>query len=480
MAAAQCAVAQLETLFEDGPEFVDVAAGGQRHIRQIDGHDALVEAAVILVLAGDVIAGVCDVADARVGEAVGRQEAAAAHAGVHVALELEHLLFADVVGHHAARRALGGKAREVVVRRIIVDVVLFKHIDELGEGGRDPHALLVFDALIALLEHLLDDDGKVALFLLVARLIEIHENGDERRLTVRGQQRDHLILDGLHTAADLFAQALFDDFGDLALRRVDTEGFDLGEHLFADLLARYVDKGGEVRQRDGLAAVLVGRDLRDDLGGDVAGGGKRMGALDERAGDDRAVLQHILKVHEVAVVHMLGIIVRVVEVNDAFLVRLDDILGQEETVRQITAHLAGHIVALGGVDDGVFVGVFLLGLFVVALDERENLVVRRVALAHERARIAVGDVALGDLERAVRHDLVLDKVLNLLHRGRAAETLTRDLHALGDALDLDGRHAGVLLRNVVGLAYCGNDLDDIEFHFRAVAFDDLHVSRLLF
>ena len=28
--------------------------------------------------------------------------------------------------------------------------------------------------------------------------------------------------------------------------------------------------------------------------------------------------------------------------------------------------------------------------------------------------------------------------------------------------------------------YSGNDLDDIEFHFRAVAFDDLHVSRLLF
>ena len=41
--------------------------------------------------------------------------------------------------------------------------------DRLGEGGRDPHALLVFDALIALLEHFLDDDGKVALFLLASR-----------------------------------------------------------------------------------------------------------------------------------------------------------------------------------------------------------------------------------------------------------------------------------------------------------------------
>ena len=177
MTAAQRAVAELKALFKDRPELFNVAAGGECHVGQVDRDDALIEAAVILVLAGNIVAGIRDVADARVGEAVRRQEAAAAHAGIHIALELEHLLFADVVGHHAARRALGGKAREVVVRRIVVDVVLFEHIDELGKGGRDPHALLVLHALIALLEHLLDDDGKVALFLLVARLIEIHENG---------------------------------------------------------------------------------------------------------------------------------------------------------------------------------------------------------------------------------------------------------------------------------------------------------------
>ena len=108
--AAQRAVAELKTLFKDRPELVDVAAGGERHVGKVDGDDALIEAAVVLVLAGDVIARVRDIADARVGETVGRQEAAAAHARVHVSLELEHLLFADVVGHHAARRALGGEA----------------------------------------------------------------------------------------------------------------------------------------------------------------------------------------------------------------------------------------------------------------------------------------------------------------------------------------------------------------------------------
>ena len=117
-----------------------------------------------------------------------------------------------------------------------MNVVLFQHVDELGEGRRDPHALLVLHALITLLEHFFDDDGKVALFLLASCLVEVHENGDERRLTVGGEQRDHLILNGLHAAADLFAQTLFDDLGDFVLARRNAEGLNLGEHLLADLL----------------------------------------------------------------------------------------------------------------------------------------------------------------------------------------------------------------------------------------------------
>ena len=60
-----------------------------------------------------------------------------------------------------------------------------------------------------------------------------------------------------------------------------------------------------MRQRDGLAAILVRGDLRDDLRGDIAGRGEGMRLFDERAGDDRAVLQHVLEIDKVAVVHML-------------------------------------------------------------------------------------------------------------------------------------------------------------------------------
>ena len=75
------------------------------------------------------------------------------------------------------------------------------------------------------------------------------------------------------------------------------------------------------------------------------------------------------------------------EVDDALLMGLHDILGQQDTVGDVPADLAGHIVTLGGVDHRVLIGVFLLGLLVVALDEAEDLVVGGVGLLRTRARV---------------------------------------------------------------------------------------------
>ena len=94
------------------------------------------------------------------------------------------------------------------------------------------------------------------------------------------------------------------------------------KHLTADLLTADLDERRKVRQRDGLAAVLAAGHLGDDLRGDVARGGEAVRALDERAGDDGAVLQHVLQVDQVAVVHVLGEVVGVVEVDDALVVGL--------------------------------------------------------------------------------------------------------------------------------------------------------------
>ena len=73
---------------------------------------------------------------------------------------------------------------------------------------------------------------------------------------------------------------------------------------------------------------------------------------------------------------------------------------------------------------------------------------------------------------------MLDEVLDLLDRGRAAQTLTGQLHAFGDALDLDRRHARVLLCGGVCLGDGGDDLDDVELDLRAVSLDDPHAAAL--
>ena len=229
-------------------------------------------------------------------------------------------------------------------------------------------------------------------------------------------------------------------------------------------------------QRDGLPAVLAARDLGDDLRGDVASGREAVRLLDERAGDDRAVLEHVLEVHEVAVVHVLSVVVGVVEMYDTVVVRINDVLREQYAVCDVPGDLARHIVTLCGVDNRVFVGVLLLGFFIAALDERQYLVIGGVGLAHELTGVAVCDICLCDLERTVCHDLMLDHVLHLLDAGRTSQLLAGNYHAFGDALYLEPGHTDAFIYGIVCLCYRNVYLFLVERHFRAVSLYDLHFT----
>ena len=99
-------------------------------------------------------------------------------------------------------------------------------------------------------------------------------------------------------------------------------------------------------QADALSAVLAGGYLGDDLGGNVAGGGKAVGLLNQGARDNGAVLEHILQVDQTAVVHTLEVVIAVVEVNDTLFMRLGDFLRQENPVCDIPVHLICSHVGL--------------------------------------------------------------------------------------------------------------------------------------
>ena len=319
------------------------------------------------------------------------------------------------------------------------------------------------------------DDGQVGLeALVVAGLTQVHEHRDEGGLAVGGHEGDHLILDGLDAALDLLPQTVLHDLGDLLLTGMDVELIELLLHILADLLAADVHKGCQMGQADALAAVLAGCHLGDDLGGDVAGGGEGMGLLDEGAGNDGTVLQHVVQIDQVAVVHVLGKVVGIVEVDDALLVGLDDVGRQQHAHGQVLGDLARHIVTLDRVDGGVLVGVLLLDLLVVALDEAEDAVVGGVVGAAQALHIAVGDIVAGHLVGAGAHDAVLHQILDLLHAHGMAAGLAGLLDGIGNGKDLGLGQALVLLHHIVRLGDGGNDLGNVKHGLAAVALDDFH------
>ena len=229
-----------------------------------------------------------------------------------------------------------------------------------------------------------------------------------------------------------------------------------------------------MRERDGLPAVLAAGHLRNNLRRNVTGGGEAVRALDHGARDDGTVLQHIFQIHQVAVVHMLREVVRIVEVDDAFVVRAHHIGRKQQAHRDVLGHFARHIVALHGVHRGVLVGVLLLRLLVVALNEREDLVVGRVGMALQGLHVAVDDVLARHGVSALRHDLVFHHVLDFLDRHGVARATTQPLDAMGGERNLLVGQALVLRNLVVGSLDGIHNLVDVEGHFRAAALDNLH------
>ena len=199
-----------------------------------------------------------------------------------------------------------------------------------------------------------------------------------------------------------------------------------------------------------------------------------MRLLDQRARDNGAVLEHVLQVHQIAVVHVLGKVIRIVEMDQALIMGIHDLLGQQHALGQVLGNLAGHIVALNGIDGRILIGVLLLNLFVIALDQRQDLVVGRVLLALQALNITIDDVAASDLVAVETHDLVLDQILDLLDRYGMAGLLT----CLGDVLRrVDHLAVGktrALLDLQVGGANRIDDLIDVKGNLGAAALDDLH------
>ena len=189
-----------------------------------------------------------------------------------------------------------------------------------------------------------------------------------------------------------------------------------------------------------------------------------MGLLDHGLADNSTVLQHVLKVHQVAVVHMLGIVVCIMEVDDTFLVCIDNLLWKKKTGCNVSADFSSHVVSLDTVYNRILVGVLLLDLLIVTFDEAKNPVVSGVGLSHQRSLVAVSHIFLCNFKGAIGHDLVLHHVLDFLHRCSSIKLIALVLDIVCSFLDLI---RSKLMGYVCFICLCNgnNDLIFIEFNF---------------
>ena len=172
--------------------------------------------------------------------------------------------------------------------------------------------------------------------------------------------------------------------------------------------------------------------------------------------------------------HMLGIIIRVVEMDDPFFVSLHDLLGQKQAVCDILADGAGHIVALYAVDDGVLVGIFLHDLLVVALNQAQDLLIRAVRLTNQGSLVTVCNIVVGYLVGRVAHNLLLDHILDLLHARRPVQLVALCRHPAHDLLDLPFIQTLGLLHGFDGLLNGILDFFGVEGHLYTAALNNIH------
>ena len=211
-------------------------------------------------------------------------------------------------------------------------------------------------------------------------------------------------------------------------------------------------------QGDGLTTVLARCYLSNDLSCNVACRREAVWTLNQSTGDNSAVLQHVIKVDEVTVVHVLCKVIGIVEVDKTLVVSSNNILWKELTLNEVLRNLTSHVVTLNRNNGRVLVGVLLLDFLVVALNQRQNLVIGGVLVTLLVLDVAVNDVLTSNLKAVKSHELILDKVLDLLDGDGVSSLLTLIGNVEGSKLNLTLSQALILRDLCVSLSDCVNNL----------------------
>ncbi len=330
------------------------------------------------------------------------------------------------------------------------------------------------------MENFLNQQGKVVPHTSFRHLVQIHKHGHKRRLPVTGHKSNQLILDGLDSASDLALQAAFHDFLHNILLKGISAGPPLLQNRAADLLSADIHKGSQMGQRKGLSAVLVARHLRHNLCGHITGRKEAVGFFNHGLTDHRSVLQHVLQIDQVAVMLLLGIVIRIMEVDNSLFMGFHNLLRKQHAHGKVLAYLSRHIIPLCGIDHGILIGILLVDGLVQMLDQGKDPVVCGVGFAGQLPLIAVAYIFLGDFITAHLHDAGLHHVLYVLHMGDMGHFLDFSFHSIRNRLNLIFVQPVNRLCSHIGSIDGIDDLDRIKLHLFPIPLDNLHIRLLLF
>lgn len=158
----------------------------------------------------------------------------------------------------------------------------------------------------------------------------------------------------------------------------------------------------------------------------------------------------------------------------------DDIVGQQNAPSEVFGYLSRHIISLYAVHRGVFIGILLLYFLVVALDQRQNLRVRRVGFSHESAGIAIGYVFACKDESFDLHKTIFDHILYFLDVDRAAHAHAFLRNAVCQRTNLLVGNPGNLVDLFVRLLHRVDNLLLVKRRLLPASFNNLHNLHLLF
>ena len=133
---------------------------------------------------------------------------------------------------------------------------------------------------------------------------------------------------------------------------------------------------------------------------------------------------------------MLCKVIRIMEMNDSCFMCIHNLLWKKETSCNILTYLSCHIIPLHTVHCRVLIGIFLLYILIIILDQRKDPVIRRIGFTDKRSLITVSDIALCQFKSSCRHDLVLYHILDLFYRYCTVQLIAFKFNILGNILDL--------------------------------------------